>query len=370
MKKYISFIALLFSVSFSGCLRSPHPDSELSSPFKDQDLYYIGSFYNNHAYIDTAQDYKLADGYVASIYIYREDRLNILRDPKNGKMVALDPSSEITDPDNLKFSYPPSDSPIVKAWSIASGQVKPTSIENGHDGRQWAFVDNIVTERQIEHLYIDPTIVNDPKTGITTSTLLILVEQRMLFFYDSKGTKIAPVTCDFFWTPVDELQYRVMKVNGIENAVWEFINDEPSLTHISIILLKAIIGWVVLMILGTNIIGFIIRNLPRPYSNEYGDNQYLNKEILHQKRASLFLAVVSIIIAIVYFYLLYYFWNIGVSVSAAMVMLSRIPDLLYEMKTGEKITLTSMPRRPINYFTTFILWAALPVLWYSFYIQI
>jgi len=152
MKKYISFIALIYAVSFSGCLRSSHPDSELSSPFEDQDLYYIGSFYDNHAYIDTAQDYELADGYVASVYIYRENKLILFKNPKNGKMAALDPSSEITDPDTLKFPDPPSDSPIVKAWSIASGQIQPTRIENGHDGRQWAFVDNIVTERQIEHL--------------------------------------------------------------------------------------------------------------------------------------------------------------------------------------------------------------------------
>jgi len=66
-------------------------------------------------------------------------------------------------------------------------------------------------------------------------------------------------------------------------------------------------------------------------------------------------------------YSLYHHWNIGVAVAAAMVMFSRLPDLLYEIRTGNKIKLGSMPKNPIDYFTTFILWAALPVLWYSLY---
>jgi len=136
-----------------------------------------------------------------------------------------------------------------------------------------------------------------------------------------------------------------------------------------IIIIKAIIGWLVFMFVGTNIIGFIVRSLAQPSSNEYINDQYIDIKISPQNRTNLFIAILFIIIAIAYFYLLYHFWNTGVTVSAAMVMFSRIPDLLHELKTGKKITFTSMPKKPIDYLMTFILWAALPLLWYSLYIQ-
>ena len=111
-----------------------------------------------------------------------------------------------------------------------------------------------------------------------------------------------------------------------------------------IIIIKAIIGWLIFMVIGTNIIGFIVRNLPKPSVTEYLNNQYVKLKFPYQRWPNLFIAILFIIIAIIYFFLLYYFWNIGVTASAAMVMFSRIPDLLHEIKTGLKIRLTSMPK--------------------------
>jgi len=136
-----------------------------------------------------------------------------------------------------------------------------------------------------------------------------------------------------------------------------------------IIIIKAIIGWLFFMVIGTNIIGFIIRNLHQPPINEYINNQYVEFKLSHQNRSNLFIAILFIIIALVYFFLLYYFWNVGVTISAAIVMFSRVPDLLHEIKTGMKIKLTSMPRKPLDYLMMSIQWAALPLLWYSLYIQ-
>ena len=135
-----------------------------------------------------------------------------------------------------------------------------------------------------------------------------------------------------------------------------------------IIIFKSIIGWLLFMLIGTNILGVIVRGLiQHPVKDGNEENKVLNDEIDKQIQGYVRFSFIFLFVAVGYFYLLYHYWNIGVMISAMMVMLSRLPDLLLEIKTGKKINWQFMPKRPIDYFTIFLDWAAIPVLWYSLY---
>ena len=136
-----------------------------------------------------------------------------------------------------------------------------------------------------------------------------------------------------------------------------------------IVIFKAIIGWLIFMLIGTNILGVIVRGLiQHPVKKEDEDHKLLNDEIDKQIKWYVRFSFLFLFIAVGYFYVLYHFWNAGVMCAAMMVVFSRLPDLLVEIKTGKKISWQFMPKRPIDYFTIFLTWAALPVLWYSLYI--
>ena len=54
---------------------------------------------------------------------------------------------------------------------------------------------------------------------------MTLNEQRVMFFFDATGTTFAPITCDFFWTPLEDIEHREMRKQGVERAVWSFIQE-------------------------------------------------------------------------------------------------------------------------------------------------
>jgi hypothetical protein len=53
-------------------------------------------------------------------------------------------------------------------------------------------------------------------------------------------------------------------------------------------------------------------------------------------------------------------------IAGIMLMISRFPDLITEIKTGKKISNNNMPNRSIDIIFNIICWGALPVIWYSF----
>jgi hypothetical protein len=69
----------------------------------------------------------------------------------------------------------------------------------------------------------------------------------------------------------------------------------------------------------------------------------------------------------VYLLVTWRYLNLGAAVAAVMLMLARIPDLLQEMRTGDRTTATNMRKNGIDYVTTVLMWLALPVLCLSFY---
>jgi hypothetical protein len=48
-----------------------------------------------------------------------------------------------------------------------------------------------------------------------------------------------------------------------------------------------------------------------------------------------------------------------------ILMFSRLPDLLFEMKNGVKINATNMPKKTIDVVLNILSLLALPLIWYS-----
>jgi len=134
-----------------------------------------------------------------------------------------------------------------------------------------------------------------------------------------------------------------------------------------IVVFKTILAYVTLMIIGTNIIGLLVRGFYIPKRMET-DNEFINEMQDKAESSNAILNFISVILLIVYLYALNHYWNIYLFLSGLILILSRIPDLLFEIGTGKKINMRDMPKKPLNYFCSFLDWAVIPLIWYSFYV--
>ena len=128
-------------------------------------------------------------------------------------------------------------------------------------------------------------------------------------------------------------------------------------------LLKTIIGYFILLFVGTNLLGLIVRGILPTYVKDMDGDLSVLTNISSGKNLVMTIAFLSI--TIVYFFLLYYYWNYGILTAGLILMLTRLPDLLFEMKTGEKINSSIMPKRPIDIFFSIMGWLMLPLIYFS-----
>jgi len=137
-----------------------------------------------------------------------------------------------------------------------------------------------------------------------------------------------------------------------------------------ICILKSIVAYVVLMLVGTNLIGFIVRGLVwstspidiEPDSPAYDVVAHEAKRITTANAA---LTIISIVITAAYLFLLFYFWNALLAIAAGLVMVARIPDLLWEIRTGRRAVRGSRPEGGIYLVGTILPWPTLVLVWYA-----
>jgi len=136
----------------------------------------------------------------------------------------------------------------------------------------------------------------------------------------------------------------------------------------------SILFYLVIIYLSINLLGFLVRGL---FSNPELDklrldgSDFIKDEVKKIQSTDKWINIIALILIIFYFYLLFYFWNIGVIVVAIMVMVGRLPDLLWEIKNDKKMTRAiakSLPKNALFYVTTFLYWLGLPALYYFLYI--
>ena len=131
-------------------------------------------------------------------------------------------------------------------------------------------------------------------------------------------------------------------------------------------LVKTIVGYFILLYLSTNLLGMFVRGFFDKI-DESGIDPILHKEVKKINRAGNFTTILFIFLTIGYYYLLYHFWSIGVVLAAAMLMIGRVQDLLWEIRKGRKVTAKDYPKGIISIISTLFVWGAFVVLWFALY---
>lgn len=134
----------------------------------------------------------------------------------------------------------------------------------------------------------------------------------------------------------------------------------------------SIVGYFVLMYITTNLTGMVVRGFSRnakleELKKDKNTHAFIKKEIAKSDRADNVITVLFTIISVLFLYLLYHYLNIWAVVAALLLIFSRIPDLLWEIRTGKKVTVNDRPKGGVYSLTDLTIWAAIPTLWWSLY---
>jgi hypothetical protein len=134
-------------------------------------------------------------------------------------------------------------------------------------------------------------------------------------------------------------------------------------------ILKTIVASVVLLFVGTNLIGLIVRGFVWSPPSVDAPTDRVAEVIRHESRrmggTNMAMTILSILATAIYLYALFHLWNVWLAVAGAIIMVSRIPDLLWEIRTGEKVTLTKMPQGPVQIVALVLCWGSYLLVWYS-----
>jgi hypothetical protein len=120
---------------------------------------------------------------------------------------------------------------------------------------------------------------------------------------------------------------------------------------------------------GTNLLGFLVRGFFwSPPANDGPTDRVRNllaNESKRLSRGNFAITLFSGVITLVYLGALYHFWNIVLAVTAVLAMLSRLPDLLWEIRNDQKITRGNSPKGVVYIIATAIMWLCLPLAWFA-----
>ena len=136
-----------------------------------------------------------------------------------------------------------------------------------------------------------------------------------------------------------------------------------------------IVFYLVLLWLSVNLLGLLVRGLfTNPELNKLKaetKHDFIKEEIKKSERADRWINLIAFLSIIGYLYAAFHFWNIGVTVVAIILMLVRLPDLLWEIRTGQELnrvaSALSRPKNALQYITTLLTLAVLPALYYFLY---
>jgi len=133
-------------------------------------------------------------------------------------------------------------------------------------------------------------------------------------------------------------------------------------------IVKTIVAWFIIMLISVNLLGYVVRGLLwSPTSMEEEVAKIVFKDMPNREPMTPTFNFVITLVAFVftgaYFFILYHFWNIGLVAAAGIIMLTRLPDLLWEIKHGVKVTKYRGPKLGHLFALEFLL--SFPLIWYS-----
>ena len=133
-------------------------------------------------------------------------------------------------------------------------------------------------------------------------------------------------------------------------------------------IVKTIVAWLIMKLIGINLLGYVVRGLlwsPTSMEEEVAKIEFKdmpNREPM-TPTFNFAITLVAFVFTVAYFFALYHFWNIGLVAAAGLMMFSRLPDLLWEIKHGVKVTKNTGPK--IGYLCAMEFLLSLPLTWYS-----
>ena len=127
-------------------------------------------------------------------------------------------------------------------------------------------------------------------------------------------------------------------------------------------ILKSIVAWLIFMFVGTNLVGFVVRGFLQSPRLEVESLRGLARRY---QAANVTLTLLSAVAMAAYLFALYHFWNIALAAAAALIMIGRVPDLIWEIKTGRKITRRTGLKGFVSVLTTIGPWLSLLLVWYA-----
>ena len=113
-------------------------------------------------------------------------------------------------------------------------------------------------------------------------------------------------------------------------------------------IVKTIVAWFIIMLISVNLLGYVVRGLLwSPTSMEEEVAKIVFKDMPNREPMTptfnFVMTLVAFVFTVAWFFALYHFWNIGLAAAAGIIMLSRLPDLLWEIKHGVKVTKNTGP---------------------------
>lgn len=140
-----------------------------------------------------------------------------------------------------------------------------------------------------------------------------------------------------------------------------------NMTDVILSIIKTIVGYFILIFLTANLLGMVVRGIFGKTPNDEIEKYHpiIQSEAIKLNRANYFITIIFCLLMVLFYYLLFHFWNIGVVLVAAMLMIARLPDLLYEIRTGVKVTSKTGSKGLLKFIILLIDWSALVVLWFA-----
>ncbi|HEY1604356.1 MAG TPA: hypothetical protein VGF77_02020 [Allosphingosinicella sp.] len=130
-----------------------------------------------------------------------------------------------------------------------------------------------------------------------------------------------------------------------------------------------LVAWFILMLVCTNLLGFLVRGffVNQEMENIASGSDIIMNEYKRSVSTNKYINIIAFGLIIIFLVLLYRFWNIWLVLSALLLIVSRLPDLIWEIRHRRKLQATDMDRPRFYLISTALSWVSLPVVWYALY---
>lgn len=131
-------------------------------------------------------------------------------------------------------------------------------------------------------------------------------------------------------------------------------------------ILITLASWLAIMFVSTNLAGLIVRESAnnRELNEIASASKILAQEVKQSQRTT---RIVGAVLIVTFLGILGYFWNAALMAAGLLLILSRVPDLIWELKSGSALERGNIRKPQLSLLSALLAWCSLPVVWYSIY---